>query len=539
MSPDRRSLWVRERGLPPLTEHDGVAAGHVDVAVVGAGLVGLSTAVMLAEAGCSVAVLEARRIGDGTTGSSTAKVSLLQGTRVSQIRERHGAELAASYVAGNRAGQSWLVARAQQAGLRVGRPAAVTYAARPEEVTACEQEHTALTDLGLPVTWRDPGGEVFPFYGGVALGDQAQLDPVAVLDALAAQLRELSVPIHENTRVIRASGGEVETARGTLTADRIVLATGIPFRDSGAFFARLAPVRSYLMALDATSAAAAAPGAEAAAAARATPEPNSGDSGRIASHGQWLGPALDMYLSAGSPVRSVRWAEAGERSFLLVGGNSHPVGQQDSERAAVVDLEHWARRYFGDLPVAASWSAQDYTPADGLPYVGPLHPGGHRTWVATGFAKWGMAAAPAAALLLSQALLRDGGSEEPAWGPAFRAWSGHELRGAGSAARMNAGVAAGIVSGRARSVGQAGEPAEGLGEVSDGPLCPLATSRVDGVTRVVSATCTHLGGVVEWNDAELSWDCPLHGSRFAPDGGVLEGPATAALKPPEDGAGEA
>ena len=53
----------------------------------------------------------------------------------------------------------------------------------------------------------------------------------------------------------------------------------------------------------------------------------------------------------------------------------------------------------------------------------------------------------------------------------------------------------------------------------------MGISTVGGTPRAVSAVCTHLGGVLSWNDAELTWDCPLHGSRFAPDGTRIEGPA--------------
>ncbi|MDQ3627748.1 MAG: Rieske 2Fe-2S domain-containing protein, partial [Actinomycetota bacterium] len=74
-------------------------------------------------------------------------------------------------------------------------------------------------------------------------------------------------------------------------------------------------------------------------------------------------------------------------------------------------------------------------------------------------------------------------------------------------------------------------PREGAGRVEHTGARPVATCTVGGRTRRVSAVCPHLWGVVRWNDAEQSWDCPLHGSRFDADGEVLEGPATRGLRP--------
>ena len=175
------------------------------------------------------------------------------------------------------------------------------------------------------------------------------------------------------------------------------------------------------------------------------------------------------------------------------------------------------------------WSAQDFHTFDGLPHVGPLTPAAERVLVATGLAKWGMTNGPAAAQLLA-ALVTD--EEAPSWGEAFRSWSSHELAGAGEALRTNASVAATLVRDRLAIAGGADDeapPLEGSGVVVREGMTPLATSTVDGFTCTVKAACTHLGGIVRWNDLERSWDCPLHGSRFAPDGTVLEGPADSPL----------
>ncbi|MCM3659949.1 FAD-dependent oxidoreductase [Georgenia satyanarayanai] len=487
--------------------------GRYDVAVVGAGLTGLATAVLLARAGLSVVVLEARYVGAGTTGHSTAKVSLLQGTRMSAIERQHGPEVLGKYVAGNRLGQGWLLAECARHDVPVQRRAAVTYAAGPQQLPAARAEHEAALSAGLPVEWRESFDTPFPALEGTWLPEQAQVDPVDVLTALVLEAEAAGVVVRTAARVTDAYGrdGAVVTTRGTVHAERVVLATGIPFADRGGYFARLEPQRSYSLAL-------------------AVPEPT----------------GLQMSITAGALTRSVRTAPAEEGEIVIVGGASHVVGRADSPRARVENLLTWARRWFPDSRVVARWSAQDYHPVDELPYVGPLLPRDSRVLVATGFAKWGMTNAVAAAHMLT-GYLTDG---LPEWGDAYRSWRRRDMVGLTEAVRLNAGAAAQLAGGYARALtnpepggSPAAEtdpdptqataddtPAEGMGCVVRRGLHPVAVSTVDGVTRSVSAVCPHLGGVVRWNDEECSWDCPLHGSRFAADGELLEGPATRGLQ---------
>ena len=136
----------------------------------------------------------------------------------------------------------------------------------------------------------------------------------------------------------------------------------------------------------------------------------------------------------------------------------------------------------------------------------------------------------AAGLALTGRIL--GGHQD--WASAFDPWSTRELAGLPESARVNASVAVELTTGWLRPLLALGSGAaldEGAGEVRlDRVGTPTAGCRVDGVEHAVSAVCSHLGGIVRWNDAERSWDCPLHGSRFDPEGQVLEGPATCGLR---------
>ena len=182
------SLWL-DRAAPVADDPLPGPDEALDALVVGAGLTGLTTALLLARAGLRVACVEARQVGAVTTGRTTGKVSLLQGTHLSRIRRHQSESVAAAYVDANREGMEWLLRFCDDHGVDVQRRSAVTYAASDDELGSVEGEHRVASSLGLPVEWRDRLDVPFPHVGATVLAEQAQLDSMDVLAALVDQLR--------------------------------------------------------------------------------------------------------------------------------------------------------------------------------------------------------------------------------------------------------------------------------------------------------------------------------------------------------------
>jgi glycine/D-amino acid oxidase-like deaminating enzyme/nitrite reductase/ring-hydroxylating ferredoxin subunit len=490
------SLWldthpIPEPGVP------FVPGESYDTIVAGAGLTGVATAALLARAGQRVCLLEARTVGAVTTGNTTAKVSLLQGANLSTLRRHHGDEVLRAYVQGNLAGQAWLRRYLTIRELPHQVRTAVTYANNAEGLRTLEAEVAAGEAAGLAVRWSEDAGLPYPVAGAIELAEQVQIHPTELLDSLLAEFLQLGGVLHTGCRVREVdtggSGCVVRTALGSIRADRLVLATGTSILDRGAHFARLQAQRSYALAFS-------VPG----------PLPRG------------------MYLSIDSPSRSLRTAEGPEGELLVVGGNGHPVGRESSPRQRVTELEDWTGQHFPGARRTHAWSAQDYRPTSMLPLVGPVPLTDGRVFAATGYAKWGMTNAAAAAIRLTELLT----GEPPEWARVLDA-AHPSVADLADVARFNAEVAGaatrGWFGGEARALSPQA-PREGAGSVGRLGSRPAARSTVDGRTCTVSAVCTHMGGVLAWNDAERSWDCPLHGSRFDPAGHVLEGPAVTDLE---------
>lgn len=483
------SLW-RDRA-PVQTDRE--LSDRYDDVVVGAGITGLTTALLLARAGRAVAVIEARDVGAVTTGHTTGKVSLLQGTRLSRILERQSERVAGAYVEANREGQAWLLRFCEDHDVPYQRRDAVTYAADDHALRSARAEHEAALRLGLDVTWRGDLDVPFPHRGGVVLTGQAQVDAMDVLEALVGAVRRDGGVVVTGRRVVGAplTGTAVDLDDGTqVRAQNVVLATGVPVLDRGLYFAKVEPQRSYALAF------------------------------------QHPSPPELMLLSAGTPTRSLRDAASVDGPLLLVGGEGHTVGRTPSPAAHLDVLREWTAVWFPDAEETHAWSAQDYSSHDGLPFVGRLPRGRGHVYLATGYGKWGLTNGIAAALSISAQVHGN-----------LASWQrpvSHRITrpsGALEMARLNAAVGVHLLGDLVRAeLRHSRTPAEGQGVVARSGLVPEGRARVEGRECSVVALCSHLGGTLTWNDAERSWDCPLHGSRFTPDGEVLEGPATTPLR---------
>ena len=416
------SFWGPVHGIP---DSDRLSEHH-EVIVVGAGITGMSTALLLAERGVDVAVIDARRIGSGSTGRSTAKVSVLHGTRTGQIRQSHGEQTAQAYLTAQLRGQDLVRRVAEKSGIVDWDVRdAWTYATSPKSIGQIQREAAALSEFGMDAMLAEPVELPFQTSAAVCLPEQMQINPAQYLAALHGSLTELGVPVVWPERIasITKTNGRLHltSTQGTdVSADWVVVATLLPFPLRTLMFATTKPARSYALA------------------ARVDGDLPQG-----------------MYLSADSPTHSLRTAtsQAGEE-FLLLGGNGHPTGRGNPTSRHVEALADWARPFAPRLP--------------------------------------------------------------------------NSLSGWKTLAMNNAEVAATLASGWVLEPGR-GSVASGRGAVRRDLPHPDAVSEVDGTRRVCSAVCTHLGGIVRWNDADQSWDCPLHGSRFAPDGEVIVGPAVHSL----------
>ncbi|HUR86095.1 MAG TPA: FAD-dependent oxidoreductase [Solirubrobacteraceae bacterium] len=492
------SVWIDtappERAFAPL--HGDV---HADIAVIGGGIVGITTALLLAEAGAGVALVEAGRLGHGVTGHTTAKVSSQHGMIYARLRSRFGRDGARTYGEANEAALAWIAGRVERDGIDCDfrRQPSYAYVTGESDVRKAQEEASAAAEAGLPATLVDTTPLPFPVAAAVRFDDQAEFHVSRYLLGLTERLADAGCRVFEHSRAAVVDSEEdavVKTPGGRVIAGSVVLATHYPFLDRSLAFARVHPQRSYAIVC------------------RIDGEPPPG-----------------MFISADSPVRSVRAVPVDGEELLLVGGESHRTGTGGDTGERYERLEAFAREHWDVRSVEYRWSAQDNTTLDGMPYVGPINPREDRILMATGFAKWGMTGGTAAAQMLADRLL---GRENP-WAARF---DPNRLTLRASVPRLvteNAVAGLRFVGDRIRKPGR--RPIEDLAP-GEGDIVRLDGEAVagyrdeDGTLVAVSPTCTHLACRVNWNSAERSWDCPCHGSRFAPTGEVLQGPAVHRLE---------
>ena len=474
---------------------------EVDVAVIGAGIIGLTTALALHRAGASVAVLEGRQVAAAVTGNTTAKLSSLHGLAYQQIVSEHGAEVGAAYAAANESGIEWVRNTVSELGIEcdLREKPNFTYTEDPERRGEIEAEVEAATAAGLPVAYTETTDLPFEVAAAVGLERQAEFHPVRYCRGLADELDRDQQRVYEGTRATGVAGGRVSTAAGhAVGAGHVVVATQLPFLDRSLLFARAPAERSYALTARIEG---------------AVPQ--------------------GMYISAEKPTRSLRAVPWDDGELLLVAGAGHELGQGDAVES-VRDLEAFAERQFEVASFEHRWDAHDFMPEDNLPYIGRVTPLSDRILTASGMKKWGLAMGTAAGAILADRAL----GQDNEWAQTFDPWRLPPVSAAPSLIKHNAEAGVHLLGDRLKRGSGIEDLEPGEGRVVGNGRKQTAVHRdADGVLHAVSARCTHLGCIVNWNAAASTWDCPCHGSRFSPLGEVLNGPATGNLEredPPDE-----
>ena len=496
-----QSYWIATVQPPQFSQLNGDV--DVDVAVVGGGITGLASAIMLKQSGLRVAVLEADKIMQGTTGRTTGKVTAQHDIIYSIIKSNMDQEKAQQYADANKAAITAIDQMIQQNNIQCdfSWQSAYVYTQNDRDIQSIQDEANVASALGFASAYLEDIPLPMDVKAALRFDNQAQFHPLKFLMAVANLIPGNGSHIFENTKALdikKENGYAITTDTNyRVKAPKVLIASHYPFYDgNGKYFTRVTPSRSYALG--------------------------------ITIKDKYPG---GVYITAGNPVRSFRSTplpNGGE--LILVVGEHHNTAQGGDTRVHYQNLMDTAESVFEIDEMLYHWSAQDYTTLDQVPYIGRLSPSEPDIYVATGFRKWGISTSVAAALILKDYIT----GKENLWAPVFDPgrFKPDEFTEGVMVQRTN--LSRELTKSILAPSMDYSDVKPGEAKVFDVDGQKWGVFRdLDGNLHIVDTTCTHMGCDWQWNSAELSWDCPCHGSRFTYDGEVIEGPAKKPLAKPE------
>jgi glycine/D-amino acid oxidase-like deaminating enzyme/nitrite reductase/ring-hydroxylating ferredoxin subunit len=492
-----RSPWMEmlPQAAPPLTE-----ALHADVAVIGAGIAGLTAAYLLQQAGRSVVVIDNGPAAGGMTGRTTAHLTFVLDDRWADLIDLLDEERARLALDSHRAAVAKIEAiqKRESIDCDFARVDGFLFLAPGDDFKILEREHAAAARLGLACEWEARA----PLTGHntgrcLRFPDQGRFHPLKYVAGLMRCIERdggrfvtahvTGVEDGTPVRVVTEAGHDVH-------ADAAVVATNTPINDRLVVHTKQAPYRTYVIA------------------------------GRIPS-----GALADALIwDTGDPYHYVRIQPAldATHDLLIVGGEDHKSGQAHDMQERFDALEAWTRRHVPAFEHADfCWSGQVMEPVDFLGYHG-RNPGERNVYVASGDSGMGMTHGTLGAMIISDLIAGHANGWAALYDPARKT-----LGAIGEYTRENLNAVATLSA--YATAGDIASPealAPGEGAVIRSGLRKLAAYRdPQGAVHLKSAVCTHAGCIVQWNPLERCWDCPCHGSQFDVDGRPMNGPAVTPL----------
>lgn len=494
-----QSLWIATAKIPAFEPLQGEVS--VDVAIVGAGISGITAAFLLKEAGKRVAVLENRRVARGETGRTTAHLTEAIDARYPTLKRDFGEEGARLAASASRDAIDLIERLAGTLSIDCGfrRVPGFLYSERAKDREMLADEAREAAAAGVRCSYVESAPLPFSTAGAVRYENQAQFHPAVYLGAVAARIPGNGSHLFEQTQVLRVTEGEpcvVETTRGRVTARDVIVAANVPSNNKFFIHTKIAAYRSYAIA------------------ARVSPE---------------LIPA-GLYWDTDDPYHYTRTHTIDGEEYIIIGGEDHKTGTEERTEGRYEALQRYAREKFGVSDVAFEWSGQIIEPVDGLPFIG-RNSLSSRVFVATGYAGQGMTFGTLSAMINSDLIL----GRENRYAALFDATRIKPAASVFDYITENVDFPRYLieqrVAGRDVEEKELSAVAPGDGKIVEVDGKKFAAYRNEkGELHLLSPICPHLHCDVNWNSAESTWDCPCHGSRFSATGGMLNGPATKDLE---------
>jgi glycine/D-amino acid oxidase-like deaminating enzyme/nitrite reductase/ring-hydroxylating ferredoxin subunit len=502
MDRDSKTLSLWQEVVPFInTNGNATHEDAYDVIVVGAGITGMTTALLLQEAGKKCLVLEARNIGFGTTSATTAHINTVLDTPYTEIIQKFGKENAKLVARAAKDAINQIKEKVDQYQIacdfefRDG----YIYAEDEEESKILDDIYGAIQQVGIDVAYANQLPVPVGFTKAIKFAGQAQFHPVKYLLALAEAFTEKGGIVIEGALVDKVDENDgiqnVQTNAGLYRARDVVYATHIPPGLNSLDF-KCAPYRTYVLGIELNE--------------------------------EHLYPEALVYDSK-DPYHYFRTAYLDDRKILIIGGNDHKTGHNENTEHIFTELEAYARSHYDIQSVPYKWSSQYYEPADGLPYIG-LFPGGNdHLYVGTGYGGNGMIYGTLSGKILSDLILSGKNEYADLFSPARI----KPVAAFKNFVKENFDVAKHFIADRF-GIEKLDEFAD-IGK-EEGRIVKYREENIAiykdeyGVLKALSPVCPHAGCMVNWNNAEKSWDCPCHGARYDIDGALLNGPSTSPLK---------
>lgn len=467
------------------------------VLIVGAGIVGTTSAYLLAKQGIEVVIVDADKVGYGSSGRNTGKLTTQHDIKYLEIYKKYGLEASKLYYEGNNKALNLVktIIKENNIDCKFEELPSYIYTQNENYIQILKDEYEICKKIGIDCDYCNRLNLPLCIKGSIKFNNQGQFNPKQYIDSLMDKCIELGVKVYENTPIVDIETGDICNVKTRdnieIKADNVIIASHFPWYDGlNFYFAKEKADRSYLL-------------------------------------GATLNKEFEkgMFISIEEPTKTFRTYEGEGKKLLIIGGNDHKVGQGEHEAEIFEDLKNYASKTFGVNDFKYKWSAQDYMSFDNMPYIGHINKKEENIYVATGFSKWGITNGTLSAIVINDLMTRNTSKYENIFNPSRK---GSYLTTDFIKENLNVGL--NYISGKLKFASEKMPKEKGEGKLVDIDGQKYGAYRhYNNELFIVDVTCTHLGCELKFNSAEKTWDCPCHGSRFDYNGDILEGPAVRPL----------